>query len=189
MEHWRSRPGADRLTSSTCSFLEDIVQPELDWRSSPPTVTKIRGRTLRIAMSRWRLRSRERVEVASDTEDDCHVLSIALRTTKKELFIGGKSVCRGGVLDDRFMTGPKRGAWKAIVEGGCDILRVFVPQTLIVECYAEAFGHCPSDSVSMFAVVPVTDSRLYQLGQAFKALDGYDPIAGPCLADSLGLAL
>jgi AraC-like DNA-binding protein len=87
------------------------------------------------------------------------------------------------------LTGPKRGAWRATIEGGCDFLRVFLPQTLIAECYAEAFGGCPSNTISMFGVLPVTDSRLRQLGQTFKALDGYDPIAGPCFADSLGLAL
>jgi AraC family transcriptional regulator len=140
-------------------------------------------------MSRWRLQGRERVEVASDTDDDCHVLSIALRTTRKELFIGGKPVWMGGVRDEMLLTGPKRGAWRATVEGRCDFLRVFLPQTLIAECYAEAFGGGPSDLISMFGVVPVTDSRLYQLGQTFQALDGYDPVAAPCFADSLGLAL
>jgi transcriptional regulator GlxA family with amidase domain len=41
----------------------------------------------------------------------------------------------------------------------------------------------------MFGVLSVTDSRLHRLGQTFKALDRYDPVAGPCLADALGLAL
>jgi AraC-like DNA-binding protein len=31
--------------------------------------------------------------------------------------------------------------------------------------------------------------RLRQLGQTFKELDGYDPLAGPCIADGLGLAV
>jgi AraC family transcriptional regulator len=189
MERRRSGPGADRLTSSTSSLVENIVQPELDWRSPPPTLTLISGQPLRIAISRWRLQSQGRVEVASDTDDDCHVLSIALRRTRKELFIGGKSVWLGGVRDEMLLTGPKRGAWRATVEGGCDFLRVFLPQTLIAECYTEAFGGGPSDAISMFGVLPVTDSRLYQLGQTFKALNGYDPVAGPCFADSLGLAL
>jgi AraC family transcriptional regulator len=189
MERRRSGPGVDRLTSSTSSRVENIVQPELDWRSPPPTFTLISGQPLRIAISRWRLRRQERVQVASDTDDDCHVLSIALRRTRKELFISGKSVWLGGVRDEMLLTGPKRGGWRATIEGGCDFLRVFLPQTLIAECYAEAFGGCPSDTISMFGVFPVTDSRLCQLGQTFKALDGYDPVAGPCFADSLGLAL
>src|ERR1700742_29285 len=189
MERRRSDPGADRLTSSTSSRAENIVQPELGWRSPPPAFTPISGHPLRIAISRWRLQSRERIEVASDTDDDCHVLSIALRRTRKELFVGGKSVWLGGVRDEMLLTGPKRGAWTAIVEGGCDFLRVFLPQTLIAECYTEAFGGGSSDTVSMFGIHPVTDSRLHQLGQTFKALDGYDPVAGPCFADSLGLAL
>ncbi|WP_426610392.1 helix-turn-helix domain-containing protein [Bradyrhizobium sp. McL0616] len=189
MERRRSGPDVDNLTSSTSSRAENIVQPELDWRSPPPTFTLISGRPLRIAISRWRVRRRERVEVASDTDDDCHVLSIALRRTRKELFIGGKSVWLGGVRDEMLLTGPKRGVWRATVEGGCDFLRVFLPQTLIAECYAEAFGGGPSDTISMFGVLPVTDLRLRQLGQTFKALDGYDPIAGPCFADSLGLAV
>jgi AraC-like DNA-binding protein len=87
------------------------------------------------------------------------------------------------------LTGPKRGAWRATVEGGCDILRIFLPQMLIAECYAEAFSGCPSDVISMFEVASVTDSRLQQLAQTFKALDGYDPLAGPCIADALGLAI
>ena len=109
MERRRSGPGADRLTSSTSSLVENIVQPELDWRSPPPTLTLISGQPLRIAISRWRLQSQGRVEVASDTDDDCHVLSIALRRTRKELFISGKSVWLGGVRDEMLLTGPKRG--------------------------------------------------------------------------------
>jgi AraC family transcriptional regulator len=188
MARLRSDPDADSLTSPTSSLVKSIVQPELDWRS-PPAFTQISGRSLRIAISRWRLRRQERVEVASDTDDDCHVLSIALRRTKKELFIDGKSVWLGGIRDEMLLTGPKRGAWKATVEGGCDFLRVFLPQTLIAECYTEAFGGAPADALAMFGVRPVTDLRLHQLGQTFKALDGYDPVAGPCFADSLGLAL
>ena len=189
MERRRSGPGANRLTSSTSSLVENIVQPELDWRSPPPTFAPINGHPLKMAISRWRLRSRDRIEVASNTDDDCHVLSIVLRRTKKELFVGGKSVWRGGVRDEMLLTGPKRGAWSATVEGGCDFLRIFLPQMLIAECYAEAFGGCPSDAISMFGVVSVTDSRLHQLGQTFKELDGYDLLAGPCIADALGLAV
>jgi AraC family transcriptional regulator len=188
MARRRSGPDADRLTSSRVRF-ENIVQTELDWRSRPPTSALISGRSLRITISRWRVQSRERVEVSSDTDDDCHVLSIALRRTRKELFIRGKSVWLGGVRDEMLLTGPKRGPWSARIEGGCDFLRIFLPQTLIAECYAEAFGGCPSDAISMFGVLSVTDSRLHQLGQIFKALDGYNPVAGPCLADALGLAL
>jgi AraC family transcriptional regulator len=189
MARRRSGPGADRLTSSTGARVENIVQPELNWRSRPPTLALISGQSLRITISRWRLQSRERVEVSSDADDDCHVLSIALRRTRKELFIRGKSVWLGGVRDEMLLTGPKRGVWSATIEGGCDFLRIFLPQALIAECYAEAFGGCPSDAISMFGVLSVTDSRLHQLGQTFKALDGYDPVAGPCFADSLGLAV
>jgi AraC family transcriptional regulator len=149
----------------------------------------ISGRSLRIVLSRWRLQSRERVEVSSDTDDDCHVLSIALRRTRKELFIRGKSAWLGGARDEMLLTGPKRGPWSARIEGGCDFLRISLPQMLIAECYAEAFGGCPSDAISLFGVLSVKDSRLHQLGQIFKALDGYNPVAGPCFADSLGLAL
>lgn len=188
MARRRSGPGADRLSSSSVR-IENIVRPELDWRSRPPTSALISGRSPRIAISRWRLQSRERVEVSSDTDDDCHVLSIALHRTRKELFIRGKSVWLGGVRDEMLLTGPKRGLWSARIEGGCDFLRIFLPQTLIAECYAEAFGGCPSDAISMFGVLSVTDPRLHQLGQTFKVLDGYDPVAGPCLADALGLAL
>jgi AraC family transcriptional regulator len=189
MERPRSGPGGNKLTPSTSSRVESIVQPERNWRSPPPVFTPVNGQPLRITISRWRLRSRDRVEVASDKDDDCHVLSIALRRTKKELFIGKKSVWRGGVRDEMLLTGPKRGAWSATVEGGCDFLRIFLPQMLIAECYAEAFGGCPSDAISMFGVGSVTDSRLQQLGETFKELDGYDPLAGPCIADALGLAV
>lgn len=188
MARRRFGPDADRLTSSRVR-IENIVQPELDWRTRPPTLALMSGRSPRIAMSRWRLQSRERVEVSSDADDDCHVLSIALRRTRKELFIRGKSVWLGCVQDEMLLTGPKSGSWSARIEGGCDFLRIFLPQTLIAECYAEAFGGCPSDAISMFGVLSVTDSRLHRLGQTFKALDRYDPVAGPCLADALGLAL
>ena len=185
----RSGPGAVGLTSRTGPPAENIVQVELDWRSPLAAFKLINGRPLRVAISRWRLQSRERVEVASDADNDCHVLSIALRKTRKELFIDEKPVWVGGVRDEMLLTGPKRGAWRAVVEGRCDFLRVFLPQTLIAECYAEAFGSDPSNAISMFGVLPVTDSRLHQLSLTFKELDGYDPVAGPCLADSLGLAV
>ena len=162
MERRRSGPDVDRLTAPTSSRVENIVQPELDWRSPPPTFTPISGQPLRIAISRWQVRGRERVEVASDRDDDCHVLSVALRRTRKELFIGGKSIWLGGVRDEMLLTGPKRGAWRATVEGGCDFLRVFLPQTLIAECYAEAFGGChsPRTRFRCSLVLVVTDSAL-----------------------------
>ncbi|TWA93579.1 AraC-like DNA-binding protein [Bradyrhizobium stylosanthis] len=87
------------------------------------------------------------------------------------------------------LTGPKRGNWRATVEGGCDFLRVFLPQALIAECHAEAFGAPPAGVISLFDVVPVADTRLHRLGRTFTALDGYDPVAGPCFADLLGLSL
>src|SRR6202051_1003046 len=107
MERRRSGPGVDRLTSSTSSRVENIVQPELDWRSPPPTFTLISGQPLRIAISRWRLRRQERVEVASDTDDDCHALSIALGSRprrweryadRQRLYLHELLRCRQGAL-------------------------------------------------------------------------------------------
>jgi AraC-like DNA-binding protein len=139
-------------------------------------------------VSRWRVTSRDRVEVASDAEGDYHVLSIALRSTRKELFIREKLVWRGAAPDTMLLTGPKRGKWRATVDGGCDFLRIFLPQALIAECFIEAFGAAPSGSISLFGLLSVEDKRLCQLGQTFKALNGYGPVVAPCLAESLGLA-
>jgi hypothetical protein len=146
------------------------------------------GQPLRVAISRWRLQSRGRIEVVSDVDDDYHVLSIALRRTRKELFVDEKPIWHGAAKDEMLVTGPKRGTWRTTIQGGCDFLRVFLPQTLIAECYAEAFGHAPSDAISVSEINSVVDARLRYLGQAFKGLDGYDPLVGPCVADSLALA-
>jgi AraC family transcriptional regulator len=148
----------------------------------------INRRPPRVALSRWRLTSRDRVDVISDADHDYHTLSIALRRTRKELFIREKSVWRGAAPDAMLLTGPKRGKWRATIDGGCDFLRIFLPQALIAECYIEAFGAAPPSSISLFEFRSVEDERLHQLGQTFKALDGYDPVVAPVLADSLGLA-
>jgi AraC family transcriptional regulator len=188
MAHRHHDTSTDETISPLGSLVEELVRPELDWRSPPPFPTMINRQSLRVAVSRWRVASRHRVEVVSDANNDYHVLSIALRRTRKELFICEKSVWRGAAPDAMLLTGPKRGKWRAIIDGGCDFLRIFLPQSLIAECYIEAFGTAPSGSISLFELLSVEDKRLRQLGQTFKALDGYDPVVAPCLADSLGLA-
>jgi AraC family transcriptional regulator len=86
------------------------------------------------------------------------------------------------------LTGPRETTWHALVQGPFDHLRVYFPQALISECYAAALGRPSSSSISLFETDPVEDPALQHLGQAFRALPAYDRIAGPCFADSLGLA-
>jgi AraC family transcriptional regulator len=188
MQRRRHDPIAKEGISSARAHDLNLIQPELIWRFPPPCGIMVSGQPMKIGISRWRLRSRGRTEVASDTDDDCHVLSIPLRKTSKELFVGGKSAWRGGAQGELLLTGPKRGRWTATIDGGCDFLRIFLSQSIIAECYAEVFGVLPQGNVSICDIMSVSDPRLRQLGQTFTALVGYDPVVGPCFADSLGLA-
>lgn len=167
-----------------------LVEVELVWRAPPKTAPLPNGQHICVGLTRWSNRdNRGTIEVSSSEEDDFHVLSILLRRTKGELYIGHRCVWSSqGHPEEMLLSGPKRGKWRKWVHGGFDYLRVFFPQPLIAECYCAACGREPSDLVSLFEVSAVEDEGLQHLARAFRAVQDYGDIVGPCFADSLGLA-
>jgi AraC family transcriptional regulator len=121
-------------------------------------------------------------EVSDFSPDDSHVLSTALPKIKAELFIGGRSVWLGGAPGEILLTGPRQGAWRGSAAGDIDNFRVFLPQALMAECYIEAFGHVPSETVSLLEATVVEDDKVRYPLRAFRELDGSDGLMGPCLA-------
>jgi AraC family transcriptional regulator len=167
----------------------DLIECEVEWRSPPRLPRAVWGNPVQVRLSRWRnAQLSGRTEVASETEDDSHVLTMVLRRSKQELFIGGRPVWNGGSKGEMLLTGPKSGKWSAVVEGAFDQLRVFLPQSLISECYTEAFGRPPPGDISLFEVSAVEDELLRHLAQTYKSMDGNRGIVGLCFADSVGLA-
>lgn len=183
--------GARRTVFPAPSASQSCIATETVWRRRPSPRTLPTGRSARISLSRWKRNEGDfPVEVSSDDVDDCHVLSIALMRLNMDISISGRPVVSGrrepGAL---LLTGPKTQTWRCTYHDGYDMLRVFIPQSLMSECHEAILGHPSCSDICLFEMEEIDDDRLKFLARALCSLDKRDDHMLPMLVESFGLLI
>ena len=95
-----------------------------------------------ITLSRWVSLEEGRREVAYGPTSGHHLVAIALRQMRAELWVGGRLVHRGRVLPGMYHVTPPGQPAQAVFQGGFDALHLHVPDAVLKECRdATAAGH------------------------------------------------
>lgn len=169
---------------------ERLIRPEMAWRVPPERLVLMNGGQVSVMLSRWSNSAAEGVEEhVSDVKYDSYVLTVRRRRLSAELFIGDRCLWRGkSPAGELFMTGPKRGRWRAIIHGKYDHLRVYLPQELLRECHEHIVGRSSAASMELFETATVDDEGLRHLAYAFQAAETHSHAAGLSFIDALGVA-
>ncbi|QWW72456.1 AraC family transcriptional regulator [Rhizobium sp. WYJ-E13] len=169
-----------------------LVQSESHWRRRPNPVGSEPGQNAsRIALSRW-VDSRPVgvTEVYSDQNDDSHILSIVSHKITGEISLDGRSVWSGQWFPNTmFLTGPAQGCWRGVVRTSYNVFRIFIPQSLLVECHEATFGRAPAGPICLFESQRLENDNLGQIARTLRGFEASDALLGPSFLDALGLTL
>lgn len=170
---------------------ETLVATESLWRQSSGPRKLANGQLAKVSLSRWASFERTLPLVTSSDEvDGFHTLTMALRPTRMEFMIGGRLVFRGcrqsGTI---FLTGPKAQTWSGVFLESFDHLRIYIPQSIMAECYESAHGRLPSSEICLLETGDADDGMLQYLARAMCEFGIYNHVLGPCFLDALGLSM
>jgi AraC family transcriptional regulator len=170
---------------------KNLARREEEWRARPEPLLWPDGRPVSVLLSKWSdLSNGGTYEVISEHEYDDHVLTLRIRRKRGEMRMGGRRVWSGSDAPGKlFMTGPKQSRWTAVVHGRYDNLRVFLPQTLLSECYENAFGKQANQPIVLFDSSSVEDDALWQMMNVCNLAGAHDEAVALSLIDSLGIAI
>jgi AraC family transcriptional regulator len=127
------------------------------------------------------------LEVTADRSDDAHIVSYVVRRTNLLLAIDGRTLLDGDVpAGTTILTGPDRHHSRAIYRRDFDIVRVFVPQFALAECFTAATGEPAPSRIELFDAQQSEDTVLRHLMMSLiRAADEGAPLS-PTFLDEMG---
>lgn len=164
------------------------IPREQRWRQPPPPACLPDGRRARLAVSNWcGTVGPTPLEVSADDCCDAHVVSYVVRRTNLTLAVDGQTLLDGDVpAGTTILSGPDRRHSRAIYRRDFDIVRVFVPQFALAECFTAATGHAAPSRIALFHARQSDDIVLRHLMMTLiRAADEGTPLSPPFL-DSMG---
>lgn len=165
-----------------------LIADETDWRE--PTARPERTDT-QILMGRWRAYAGERHEATARTDDDCHVIGIALRRMDLRFEVAGRTMMDGLVMPGMTNITEPGTSSACLFRSPYDALHLRIPNTLIAECGQDGplvgFG---IGSVTLPARVSAKpDPIVHNLATALLGAERLGAGFAPAYADSIGLAI
>jgi AraC-like DNA-binding protein len=165
-----------------------LVHHEIAWRR-PSVPSDGQQRPNGILATRWTENTTATHEYSADQPISCHVVSVALRTTRGVIFSDSKQVHSGrlkvGMVQ---LSGPRQTA-RAIFQASCDFLHLYVPNDLISRYRATidvtAGGSGQLDVCRPFLHDPVVK----QLSDRLLEADTSGEASAVMFADALKLAI
>jgi len=180
------RDSAPMLDLTRAARMPDPVQPERAWRYPPQAAPSDLDTIL---VSRWTCEGGDTQTVSHPGDARWHCISLNLRTASVRLLCGGKPIFDGRLAPGAVQITAPGVAASATYDGACDVLHLFVPQSVLARCHSDQFGHAPLDDVILDDPFLHTDPALERLGQALAVAQTQDPGLGRMFADSVALAI
>ena len=107
-----------------------LIQQEQEWRRPPEPQKLASGKDAQVVLASWSNSEITRpLERISDHADSNHVVSLALRCTTSELFIGGKKLRAGSVpAGTTFVAGPIPRRCSTVFFEGFELFQIYYRQ-------------------------------------------------------------
>ncbi len=144
---------------------DSVIVPELEFRRRPTNATIGKHQ---VTVSRWTspcVSYPLELQTEPKLLDDCHVLTHALEPTDAELMFSGKIFFNQRIAqNDLLLTGPYQPI-RSIQRKPSDGIRIYLPQTLFVECYEIAHRREPRDQIVVSDPRIIRDQMLERMIQ------------------------
>src|SRR5260370_2869236 len=150
---------------------ENIITDEPEWRVLRQTSATASSASKLIA-TRWRAGSERTLEFDAETTADCHVVKIVLRTMSIRFSVSGRTVQDGVTTPGTVHVTEPAMPVRCLFRGPYDVLHLYVPNTLIVECARDMPGH--QAPVLRSEAVPSKDIVIDWLGRALLEANRVD---------------
>ena len=168
-----------------------LIQQEQEWRRPPEPQKRASGKDAQVTLARWSNSEITRpLECISDHADSNHVVSLALRCTTSELFIGGKKLRAGSIpAGTTFVAGPIPRRCSTVFFEGFEFLQIYLSPGLLYECFEAAYGRAPNTEMNLFAPHFTSDPRIRTLARTLASVDPNGGPLGLVFVESVGAAL
>ncbi|MFC0397015.1 AraC family transcriptional regulator [Paraburkholderia rhizosphaerae] len=170
--------------------LEDCwrVPPQHDVRGARDATNAYRTRSDYVIASRWTQQDVDGVEHTSTCGADQHTVGVVLKPTFARFRSG--SLLFDGQLGPGSMhvTGPGESA-EAVFRASCDVIHLFIPQSLVERHYEEAFGRPHAGELALGASQITRDTSLERLSRALADIQYADATFASLYVDSICIAI
>ncbi len=177
---WGERLGPT-LRDEPCEPL--LIADEISWREPLPGFDRA---DTRIAIGRWRALAGDRHEATAQTDEDCHVIGIALRRMDVRFEVAGRTLMDGLVMPGMTNVTEPGAAAACLFRSPYDALHLRVPNKLIAECGQEGPA---GPGVLHSGVSGRPDPVVNNLATALLGAERLGAGFALAYADSIGLAI
>ncbi|MBB5063060.1 AraC family transcriptional regulator [Granulicella mallensis] len=167
-----------------------LIRSELEWFNRPQCEFVSPHSDSQVALTRWLTPAGSwPIELSSSGGDNSYVLTFFIGSPRGKWFFGGKPFFEGQVpLNSLWIKEPFQQA-HAIYYGSSTSFRVYLPQSLISECYEAAYGRRPNAELICSPTKSTGDRILNRLVRMLIDVDDENNSVGPLFLDGISLAL
>lgn len=167
-----------------------LIRSELEWFRRPLLDSNSHEEESRTTLSRWvQQELAHPIEYLSKDPDTSHVLTLFLSPTRGEWYADGKPFYKGLVSANTVWLREPSQVVQAIYYDSVTSFRVYLPQSLLAECYEMAYGRAPSTELTLSKSRRVGCPMVRRLVQMLGDIDSIGSPAGPIFLDGISLAL
>jgi len=176
--------------NSTFRFCASLIRPELKWFTRPICESVSSHLNSDAILARWLTPASScPTELSSNGGDDAHVLTLFRSSPRGTWFFGGKPFFAGRVASGSLWIKEPSQEARAIYYEESISFRVYLPQSLIAECYEGIYGRLPNAELVLSETKRTSDQILSRLIRVLSDIDGEEGPVGPVLVDRVSLAL
>ncbi|GAB2901572.1 AraC family transcriptional regulator [Paraburkholderia jirisanensis] len=178
--------GSDMLSAD---LLKSYIRNEDAWRLPAQTDHAADGARAGLKLARWSQSGADPAEVSAVAGDGIYTVGVCLRSTDITFLHDGRLGYEGRMMPGMFQVTAPGHAARAVFHSSCDVLHLFVPQTVLDTCHREAMGVEPASSVMIEDPSVSRDPCIERLSQALLFADESFTSFGQMYVDSINLAL
>ncbi|BEU27477.1 AraC family transcriptional regulator [Paraburkholderia sp. 22B1P] len=164
-----------------CPFIE----PELAWRQPGAHVRNVSDMTV----LRWSKSVSVPLDVASSGHEAMHCVALNLKCTTVDFDCSSKPLVRGRLAAGIAHVSSPCSSARARFSESCDVLHLYIPQGVLLECYEDLFGRPHGGEIVIESDQLLRDPTIDQLGRAMSVSQTSDLTLGRVFTDSVSLAI
>ena len=166
---------------------EPIIHEEMTWRS--PDILSADDRVdTRLIVARWRGAAREE-HASSGIPHDCHMVAIGAQHSEYTLRLGTRLFANHKVVPGMVQITPPAVSASIVYFQPYDNLHVFVPDSLLSECFEWRHGKRPAGRVALRDPLYEQDATLQELASTLVKIAELNDSYSRLRADFLNLAI
>jgi AraC family transcriptional regulator len=176
--------------NSTSRPYTPLIRPELEWFNRPQYETGNSDPNSQATLARWLTPAFPcPIELSSSGGEGSYTLTLFLSSTRGKWFFGGKPFFEGQVPSNSLWIKEPFQEARAIYCERSTSFRVYLPPSLIAECYEAAYGRPPSTELVLSNTKRTGDRILGHLVRMLVDIDNKGSPVGPLFLDGVSLAI